>query len=72
MLQSWEGCCRPQTSGVRRTPHDGSGTGHGWITEGELLKMKKIGQFPDDPVKIKDKQIHYVNTQTYLYQQYQS
>jgi hypothetical protein len=26
---------------------------------------KKNGQFPDDPVKIKDTQIHHVNTQTY-------
>jgi hypothetical protein len=50
---------------VRRIPRVGSGTGHGWIAQAELLKMKKNGQFPDEPVKIKDTQIHYVNSQTY-------
>ncbi len=38
---------------MRRTPRDGSGTGHGWITQAELLKVTKSGQFPDDLVKIK-------------------
>ena len=50
---------------VRGIPRVGSGTGHGWIAQAELLKMKKNGQFPDEPVKIKDTQIHYVNSQTY-------
>jgi hypothetical protein len=36
----------------------------------KLLKLQKSGQFPDDPVKIKGTQIHYVNTQTYY--QYQT
>jgi hypothetical protein len=40
-------------------------SGTGWITRDELLKVQKSGQFPDDPVKIKDTQIHNVNTQTY-------
>jgi hypothetical protein len=26
----------------------GSGTGHGHVTEVELLKLKKRGQFPDE------------------------
>ena len=46
---------------MRRTPHGGSGTGHGQIAQAELLKLQKTGQFPDDPVRIKDTQIHYVN-----------
>jgi hypothetical protein len=37
----------------KRTPHGGRGSIHGQITQFELLKMKKNGQFPDDPVKIK-------------------
>ena len=41
---------------VRRTPHDCSGTGHGQITEGELLKLKINGQLPDhlDVLAIED------------------
>jgi hypothetical protein len=35
------------------------------IDKTELLKLQKSGQFPDDPVKIKDAQIHDVNSQTY-------
>jgi hypothetical protein len=31
----------------------------------DLLKLKKNGQFPDEPVKTKVSQIHYVNSQTY-------
>jgi hypothetical protein len=55
---------------VRRTPHIGSGgvesgTVHGWFVPAELLKLQKSGQFPDESVKIKDAEIHYVNTQTY-------
>jgi hypothetical protein len=30
-----------------------------------LLKLQKIGQFPDDPVKIEVSQIHYINVKTY-------
>ncbi len=41
---------------MRRTPHGGSGTG--WITEAELLKLQKNGHLPDESVKIKDTQIH--------------
>ncbi len=47
---------------MRRTPRGGSGTGHGWIVQTELLKLKKNGQsqFPDDSIKIEGAQIHYV------------
>ncbi len=55
---------------MRRTPHVGSGTGHGQITEAELLKMKKSGQFPDETVRIKGAPIHYVNTQKYYNNRY--
>ncbi len=48
-----------------RTPRGGSGTDHGQITQDELLKLQKRGQFPDEPVRIKDTPIHYVNIQTY-------
>ncbi len=50
---------------VRGTPRVCSGTGHGLIAQAELLKMQKSGQFPDEPVRIKGSQIHYVNDQTY-------
>ena len=29
------------------------GTGHGQITQAELLKLQKSGQFPDESVRIK-------------------
>jgi hypothetical protein len=29
------------------------------------LKLQKNGQFPDEPVKIKGTENHYVNSQTY-------
>jgi hypothetical protein len=38
-------------------------------TEVELLKLKKNGQFPDELVKIKVEQIHYVAAQTHQQQQ---
>ena len=47
---------------MRRRLHDGSGTGHGDVEESELLKLQKNGQFPDDPVRIKVTQIHYVTS----------
>jgi len=50
---------------VRRTPRGGSGTDHGQIAQAELLKLQKGGQFPDEPVRIKGAQIHYVDTQMY-------
>jgi hypothetical protein len=28
----------------------------------ELLKLQKNGQFPDDPVRVKVQQIHYVTS----------
>ena len=40
---------------MRRTPHDGS---ERLISESELMKMKEIGQFPDESVKIKDTKTH--------------
>jgi hypothetical protein len=53
--------------GPRRIPSGGSGRVHCLIPQGELLKMKKNGQFPDEVVRIKGGQIHYVvcNLQTY-------
>ena len=30
-----------------------------------MFPLQKSGQFSDDPVRIKDTPIHYVNTQTY-------
>ncbi len=43
------------------TRYGGSGTGHGWIPETELLNLQKRGQFPDESIKMKDTQIHNVN-----------
>jgi hypothetical protein len=50
---------------VRRTPRDGSGTGHGDVPQAELLNLQKNGQFPDELGEIEDTQIHYVSSQTY-------
>jgi hypothetical protein len=47
---------------MRRTPIDGNGS---WITETELLKMKEIGQFPDESAKIKGAQVHSGGVQKY-------
>jgi hypothetical protein len=57
-----EGYWRIWIWGLRRTPCGGSRTGHGWIVQTELLKLKKNGhpQYPDESVKIKGAQIHYV------------
>jgi hypothetical protein len=60
VLERTQQCVRLWIWDVRRT----SGTGF-WILETELLKLQKNGQFPDESVKRKDTQIHYVNTQTY-------
>jgi hypothetical protein len=46
-------------------PRGGSGTGHGWIAQAELLKLQNSGQIPDEPVRIKGEQIHNVHAQTY-------
>ncbi len=46
---------------MRRTPYDGSGTDHRLIVRAELLKLQKSGQFPDDHVRIKGTQSHYVD-----------
>ncbi len=45
----------------------GSGKVHCWFPESELLTLscKKIGQFPDELVRIEVAQIHYVTSQTY-------
>jgi hypothetical protein len=32
------------------------------MTQVELLKLSKRGQFPDEPVRIKDSQVHNVNS----------
>jgi hypothetical protein len=34
-------------------PCGGSGTVHCCVVEGELLKLQKISQFPDESVRIK-------------------
>ncbi len=47
---------------MRRTPCDCDGR-VGWIPQAELLKLQKSGQFPDDPAKIEDSQIHSVDSQ---------
>ncbi len=49
---------------MRRTLYGGSGTGHGQITQDELLNFQRRGQFPDESVRMKTTPIHYVNTQT--------
>jgi hypothetical protein len=49
---------------LKRKPRGGSGTGHGRFAQAELLKLKKSGQFPDEPVRIKVARIHYVISQT--------
>jgi hypothetical protein len=41
-------------------PRGGSGRIHDLITMTKLLKLQKIGQFPDETVRIKVGQIHYV------------
>ena len=46
---------------MRRTSHVCSGTGHGRITQAELLKLQKSGQFPDESVRTKGAPVHYVN-----------
>jgi hypothetical protein len=42
----------------------GSGTGHSYVAQAELLKLQRSGQFPDELVKIEGTQIHYVASQT--------
>jgi hypothetical protein len=46
------GCSHILPSAWKRKPRGGSGNTHDQIALTELLKMKKNGQFPDDPVKI--------------------
>ena len=41
-----------RSSSLRITSNGGSGTVHGWMTESEVLKLQKNGQFPDELVKI--------------------
>jgi hypothetical protein len=45
--------------------HNGSGRIHWKIAQDEILKIQKSGQFPDDPVRIKGVQNHYVTSQTF-------
>ncbi len=56
---------RREVASVMGEPRGGSGTGHGHVAQAELLKLQKSGQFPDEPVRIKGAQIHYVTSQTY-------
>ena len=39
---------------MRRRTRGGSGTGHRYVVEVELLKLQGRGQFPDELVKIED------------------
>ena len=50
---------------MRRTRRVGSGTDPYHFPETELPNLQKIGQFPDETVKKKVSQIHYVTFQTY-------
>jgi hypothetical protein len=50
---------------IEEKPHNGSGRIHDLIELTELLKLQKRGQFPDDPVRIKFREIHYVTSQKY-------
>jgi hypothetical protein len=50
--QSGRGYCRLLLSGWTGSPGDGSGIVHWWIVQAELLKLQKIGQFPDESVRI--------------------
>ena len=56
---------RVRTTLLLRKPRGGSGTGHDHVEQTKLLKLQKSGQFPDEPVRIKDAQIHYVDVQMY-------
>ena len=42
---------------AQRKPRVASGKVHRWITQAELMKFQKSGQFPDDPVRITVQQI---------------
>jgi hypothetical protein len=70
-LPPWQGCSRILILRLRRTPRGGSGTDHGHesVAQVELLKLQKSGEFPDESVKIKGAQIHYVVSQTYYQKQ---
>ena len=48
-----------------RRLHGDSGTDHGDVSEDELLRLQKSGQFPDELVKIEGVQIHSGTSQTY-------
>jgi hypothetical protein len=49
----------------QRQPHGGSGRIHDLIALTKLLEMQRSGQFPDEPVRIKVGQIHYVTCLMY-------
>ena len=55
MLSTLDSICEENAPG-------GSGS---WFTLAELLNLQESGQFPDDPVKIEDTQIHREDDQTY-------
>jgi hypothetical protein len=48
-----------------RQPRGGSGRIHDLIALTKLLKLQRSGQFPDEPVRIKVGQIHYVTCLMY-------
>jgi hypothetical protein len=47
-----------EENAARRT-----GKWHSYVTQVELLKLQKSGQFPDELLKIEDAQIHCVASQ---------
>jgi hypothetical protein len=44
----------------QRQPRGGSGVIHNLIALTKLLNLQRSGQFPDEPVRIRVGQIHYV------------
>jgi hypothetical protein len=49
----------------QRQPRGGGGRIHDLIALTKLLKLQRNGQFPDEPVRIKVGQIHYVTCLMY-------
>ena len=53
-------------SASKRKPRGGSGRNHDQIALTELLKLQKSGQFPDEPVRIKNKETKLEETEVSL------
>jgi hypothetical protein len=50
---------------LQRQPRGGSGIIHNLIALTKLLKLQRSGQFPDESVRIRVGQIHYVTCLMY-------